>query len=93
MIQPTIGRVVHYWDGAGQQEPYAALITFVWNERLINLCAFDANGNPQPRTSIQLVQPEDDIDQLDVRAEWMPYQVKKPTGSESGEKAAGTETV
>jgi hypothetical protein len=71
----------------------AAIITCVHSERCVNLTVFDANGETHPATSVTLIQPEDEQEQSHGFCEWMPYQVKKPTGSESGEAAAGTQIV
>lgn len=94
MITPTIGRVVHYFtfNGAPHQ---AAIIADVHDDRLVNLTVFGHNGSVHPMTSIPLLQPEDDQSTpfSGGHCEWMPFQVKKDTGSESGEKEAGTEEV
>lgn len=101
MIQPTVGRIVWFRPGVldidaempgGRTVPRAAIITYVWNDRMVNLAVFSVNGNTFARTSVRLRQPEDEADD-NMFCEWMPYQVKKPTGSESGEKAAGTQAV
>lgn len=91
MITPTVGRVVYYWDsGVG---PMASIIAKVHDDRLVNLTVCGPeNGEAFGRTSVVLRQPEDD-DDYPAYCEWMPYQVKKDTGSESGEKAAGTDNI
>ncbi len=104
IITPTIGRVVHFFPGKGSEslfnthegDPCPAIITAVWGDRCINVAVFDPNGNPvpDPPTSVQLQQPGDPAAPPELhRCEWMPYQVKKSTGSESGEPAAGSETI
>lgn len=95
IIEPTVGRVVHYYAPRGDVDytynPQCALIAHVWDDRCVNLAIFDVNGVPydDPPTSVLLVQPGD----LPPRdggdyCTWMPYQVTKGYGSESGEKAA-----
>ena len=59
----------------------------------MNLVVFDAIGGSQGFENVPLVQPDDVTQPGSHFAEWMPYQIKKPTGSESGEKAAGTQVV
>ena len=101
MIQPTVGRVVLYHPGESDPEvirfeknPVPAIVTHVWHERMVNLVVFDANGASRGRTSVELHQPEDTpVLHGGFWCEWMPYQVKKPTGSESGEKAAGAQVI
>ena len=91
MITPTVGRIVHYFPFPGAPAQ-AAIIAGVHGDRMVNLGLFDVNGMTAPATSIHLRQPEDP-EQTGSWCEWMPYQVKKATGSESGEEAAGTEPI
>lgn len=80
MIVPTIGRVV--WvtrPGPGgpasdQKEP--ALISYVWNDRLVNVGGFDRNGQTFFATSVVLLQDDDQPPAHGPYAEWMPYQVQ-----------------
>lgn len=85
MIIPTIGRVVlvRKNGNTGYPEIYEAsngdalpaLVARVWNDRLLNVGGFDANGTPFALTSLVLVQDGDEIPQQGVSyAEWMPYQ-------------------
>ncbi len=98
MIEPTVGRIV--WvnpdDAIGEENkgPLAAIITYVHSDTCVNLCVFDMNGNPQPRTRVRLVQPEDvPSATTSLYCFWMPFQIKKATGSESGEKEVGVESI
>ena len=98
MIQPTIGRIVYFFQkmtglGVPDVGPLAAIITHVWTDRMVNLCVFNSNGGSKGHASVTLRQPEDDVPGSPDWCEWMPYQVKKPMGSESGEKAAGEQVV
>lgn len=96
MIQPTVGRVVNYFPPNGAEgPPLVALIAAVWGDTCVNLAIFDRNGNAfkDPPTSILLVQEGAERPSGGHFCEWMPYQIKKPTGSESGEKAVGTVAV
>ena len=92
MIQPTVGRIVWYYP-ACDTTPRAAIIAYVHDDHMVNLAVFDTNGTPYSRISVTLVQPEDPARPDQSYCRWMPYQVKKDHGSESGEKAAGTQEV
>lgn len=72
MISPTIGRVVLVVTGSAQ--PLPGLISFVHNDRLINVGAFDQNGKPVAFTSLVLLQDDDKPIAPQTYAEWMPYQ-------------------
>jgi len=81
MIQPTIGRVVWYSPAASERIPgqpddqmFAAHVTYVWNDRMVNLMAITANGTPFGVTSVTLVQ-EGDANPIERFCMWMPYQV------------------
>ena len=80
IIQPTVGRVVWFTTGVDHgfskhdSQPFAAIVTYVWNDRMVNLAAFDHNSVPLAFTSVTLVQ-ENDPKPEGYYAEWMPYQV------------------
>lgn len=77
MIKPTVGRVVWYWPGGKVGEglqPCPAMVCYVWNERMVNLAYFDANGKPGNATSVTLCQ-EGDPQPLHAFCEWMPFQI------------------
>lgn len=100
IIKPTVGRIVHYYPGPDdpqlvEEAPLAAIVAKVWSDTCVNLTIFNPNGavEPNPPTSITLVQPGADPPDQSGYCTWMPYQVKKQTGSESGEKAAGTQVI
>jgi hypothetical protein len=91
IIKPTVGRVVWFYPSkvtgeAGfaspvEGEPLAAIIAKVWNDKLINLTVFDANGVPHSRTSVALVQDGEPIPTNGYYATWMPYQVGQAKGA------------
>lgn len=102
MIQPTVGRIVHYYsfkvDGSIEMAqngmPLAAIITRVWEPgKRVNLTVFDAKGDSYGRTGIPLIQPGSERPVGEKFCEWMPYQVKKETGSESGGLVAGAQMI
>lgn len=37
----------------------AAIVTHVWNDRLVTLTVFDAEGNPWSQRNVQLLQDDD----------------------------------
>jgi hypothetical protein len=81
IITPTIGRVVWFTPVANDayvknygDQPMAALVTYVFSDRMVNLVVFDHEGNARPHTSVDLVQ-EGDPKPEERYAEWMPYQV------------------
>lgn len=79
MIKPTVGRVVWYWPSTGDTivhnagEPLAGVVAKVWSDTCVNLAVFDANGMPQNRTSVYLLQDGSERPSSSF-AEWMPYQ-------------------
>jgi hypothetical protein len=81
MITPTIGRVVLlHLDPAivypTSTQPCPGLITFVHNDRQINVGGFDANGTPVSACMIPLLQDDDPIPESGTYAFWMPYQIQ-----------------
>lgn len=100
MIQPTVGRVVHYYPDKNTAEsnftrhnggPFAAVVAYVWNPRMVNLTVLDHNGQPHSRTSVQLVQPEDAGPAMQGMAycEWMLYQKGQAARTEALEQQVG----
>lgn len=81
MIKPTVGRVVWFWiHGAPQleskQQPYAAIITYVHSDTMVNIATFDHTGQAHYATSIALYQGEGERPKYQ-HCEWMPYQKEK----------------
>lgn len=60
-IPPTVGRSVLYNQYGGGAVSFAAIITHVHNDRLVNVAAFTADGVPMSQLSVQLLQPGDPI--------------------------------
>lgn len=86
MIKPTIGRVVwvyrpHMTNDPSQ--PEAALITYVHNDRLINVGGFSHGGSPFYATSVTLLQDDDARIEGSVCATWMPFQVGQAKAQEA----------
>lgn len=83
MIVPTIGRQVWFHPcpvAAGvmtlwSEQPCAATVIHVRDERCVNLSVFDHVGKRHVFTAVTLLQ-DDDVVPADANyAEWMPYQV------------------
>jgi hypothetical protein len=90
MITPTVGRIVHVYQRPGSLDPdapEAAIVTRVWNDRLINVAGWDANGAPFSFTSLPLEQPGDTHAQNCAHAEWMAYQKGQAAKTEALEAA------
>lgn len=81
MIKPSVGRIVWYHPSTfggenlarHSEQPLAAIVAFVWNDRMVNLTVVDHNGKTSARTSVPLVQ-DDEPPPLGAYCEWMPYQ-------------------
>lgn len=88
MINPTTGRVVWYQPPKQPQQPileqpYAATVAYVHDDRLINISYFDHNGQQAAVRSVKLLQDDDLIPEFGNYACWMPYQVKAAAKADS----------
>ena len=88
MITPTVGRVVWYHPERAHTQPWAALITYVHSDRLVNLVAFDSEGFGKPKASVQLVQDANE-ERAANYCEWMPYQTGQAAKTEALQKQLG----
>ena len=89
MIQPSVGRVVWFWPTKPSpvEQPYAALVTYVHSDRMINVGGFNHNGEVFAMTSVQLLQ-DDDIP-VGPCCSWMPYQKGQAAKTEALEQKLG----
>ena len=92
MIVPTVGRVV--WvirpDAAVNiDQPEVGFITYVRNNRLINVVGFNSIGVPFTSTSLRLLQDDDKKPGGDF-AVWMPYQKGQAAEYEALEAKTGS---
>ena len=82
VIRPTPGRHVDYfpkgWVPA--QQPWAAIVCHVHDDRLVNLCTFTPEGQPVPATNVLLCQPGDPRPRGGNYCAWMEYQVGQARG-------------
>lgn len=84
MIEPSIGRIVWYFaDHAATKgmksthpdEPFAAIVTAVHTDRIVNLLVFDHQGTTFAMQSVPLFQGDEEDDETAIaHCEWMPYQ-------------------
>lgn len=80
--------------GEGEEmQPCAALVTFVYGDRMVNLAAFDHYGRARNFTSVPLLQEGDEKpDGGSYYAAWMPYQVGQAAKHASGNGVSGEAT-
>jgi hypothetical protein len=90
IIKPSVGRVVLYRPAPGENickpddgAPLAAVVARVWNDHVVNLGVFDANGVSVGRTSVALRQPGEPVPAIGSYAEWMPYQIGQAAKTEA----------
>lgn len=86
MIKPTIGRVVWFWPtdtervqlhlGGDPKQPLSAQISYVWNDRMVNIGGLTQNGMPFGRTSVLLMQGDESYTPHQGFCQWMPFQIK-----------------
>lgn len=90
MIEPTVGRVVWFWEfgktarDAGEQ-PYAATIAFVNHKRSVNIGYLDHRGVTHSRTGILLLQDDDAPPESGCFCEWIPFQKGQAAKTEAME--------
>jgi hypothetical protein len=78
MIRPTIGRIMWYWPEKEYRSslPWAAIVTNVHNDNMINLSVFNADGHHMAKSSVPVVQEGSPYTASDSPyVEWMPYQI------------------
>lgn len=81
MIKPTVGRIVLFTPSKGDSmfqngynPPFAAHIAYVWSDSVVNLMVTSPEGQPEPRTSVTLVQDGEPKPEFGSYCEWMDYQ-------------------
>lgn len=77
MITPTIGRVVWYHKPGStlEQQPNAAIISYVLSDSWVNLVVFDEYGVAHGESNVRLFQGGDEVRPSGHYCEWMPYQI------------------
>ena len=97
MIPPTVGRVVLYHPSTNDPGgnipggPLAAIIARVHSDTLVNLMVISPDGSPFGRTSVCLLQSDEQRarHQTGPYCEWMPYQKGQAAKTEALEKQLG----
>jgi hypothetical protein len=93
VITPTVGRIVWFTPSAlqiaagvsKQEQPLAAIVTYVWSDHMINIAFWDSHGMPYSATSVPLIQ-DDEPKPDGFYCEWMPYQKGQAAKYEQLEK-------
>lgn len=91
VISPTVGRVVWVirpFDTMDIKQPEVGLVTYVWNDRLVNVAGYNQNGTPFSLTSLRLLQDDEAKPEGSNFAVWMPYQKGQAAKTEALEAAA-----
>lgn len=92
MINPTVGRMV--WAGRPKDtldptQPETAQITYVHNERLVNVVGWNHKGHPFVLHKVTLLQDDDPKPEGDF-VMWMPYQKGQAARTEQLEQQQKT---
>jgi hypothetical protein len=91
VIVPTIGRVVWFHEAFEPdtvEQPKAAIVCYVHNDRLVNLAVFEPHGGTGARTSVPLRQ-EGDVAPSGPFCEWMPYQIGQAKTTQAQAQQSG----
>ena len=99
MIAPTVGRIVWFHQGLHKNrnvadngdQPLAAMVIYVHNDRQVNLDVVDHKGTHHSYPGVLLLQGDEDYKPVGDYAEWMPFQkgqaakqeMKTPTTEEN----------
>jgi hypothetical protein len=64
LITPKVGHVLHFRPAPGDEQfptrgPFAAMVTSVHSDTVVNIVVFTANGEPASRLSVILLQEDD----------------------------------
>lgn len=82
MIEPTIGRIVWFYQGKAKanniadngDQPMTAQIIYVHNPRLVSLDITDHRGTHHSKAKVKLMQGDEDFTPVEDWCEWMPFQ-------------------
>lgn len=87
MIKPTVGRVVLFHPSGKPNVTVPAIVCFVHSDKMVNLAAFDENGDKiAGTTSVSLIQDGDTPPSNGYWCEWMEYQKGQAAKTEELEK-------
>jgi hypothetical protein len=89
MIKPSIGRIMWFWPQKDQRgdQPWAAIVTYVHADNMVNLAVWDPSGTQSPKNSVPIVQDGSPYTVGDSPyVEWMPYQIGQAKKNEEETK-------
>ena len=104
MSTPSIGRIIWVYPigASAQTQPFAAIVTYVHGDRMINAVGWNWAGDPQTWTSLALLQDGDptlftvktkgQLTASQAHAQWMPYQKAVAAGTVPPTLHAATHT-
>lgn len=84
-MKPSIGRVVWVNMPVHSDQLCAALVAYVHKDDLVNLSAFDRNGDSHPLTFVKFYHGDDGNIPVG-QCGWMPYQVQAAATKETDAK-------
>lgn len=87
MIEPTVGRIVHYFLASTPDKPHAAFLVGVNSERNVNLAVFNPDGSHFRAENVRLLQDEDTAPADAPWAAWMVYQKGQAAKTEAAQAA------
>ena len=75
MTKPIVGSMVHFTPGLGDgipqlDQPLAATIAYVYNDREVSLTVSDVNGNTHGRLNVPLLQDGDEAPSDTAYCRW-----------------------
>lgn len=92
-IKPTVGRVVLYHPALGMEQPFAATVSYVHSDRMVNIGYLDADGVHHSATSVPLMQPGDSASVgYFPHCHWMEYQIDQAAKTEQLQERVDTLT-
>jgi hypothetical protein len=86
MIEPTVGRIVHYRPPYAHDAPLAAIVAGVHTPRSVNLLVVHDDGSTFPALEVVLLQDDDSVPEGEPYAEWMPFQKGQAPASSAVEE-------
>lgn len=91
VIQPTVGRIVWFYDPALTDKVMGAMIAAVNDDGTVNLMVSTTFGTPMSAMMVQLVQAGERTPQGRY-CTWMPYQIGQAAKTEQALSQLGDST-
>lgn len=86
MIEPTVGRIVWFYESSAPSSPRAGIVAKVWNSWMVNLAVIEEDGKLTPKIFVDLLQDREGPQGKFCWCEWMPYQKGQAAKTEELEK-------